>query len=73
MPPLQTPPSSQAVPPSQDAAAVAGKPDNPVCPTCQGAMTVKRVMPLMSTIGVDETVYACSVCGTETHRTAKRR
>jgi hypothetical protein len=36
-------------------------------------MTVKRVMPLMSTIGVDETVYACSVCDTETHRTAKRR
>jgi hypothetical protein len=73
MPPLQATPSSQAVPSSQDAATVSGKPDNPVCPTCQGAMTVKLVMPLMSAIDVDETIYACDVCGTETHRAAKRR
>ena len=73
MPPLQTPPSNQAVPSSQDAASVSAKPDNPVCPSCQGVMTVKLVMPLMSTIGVDETVYTCGACGTETHRTAKRR
>jgi hypothetical protein len=73
MPPLQTPPSNQAVPSSQDPATDSGKPDHPVCPTCQGAMTVKLVMPLMSAIGVDETVYTCGACSTETHRTAKRR
>jgi len=73
MPPLQTPPSNQAVPSNQDAATGSAKPDHPVCPTCRGAMTVKLVMALMSVIGVDETVYTCSACGTETHRTAKRR
>ena len=73
MPPLQATPSIQAVSSSQDAATASGKPENPVCPTCQGAMTVKLVMPLMSAIGVDETVYACDVCGTKTHRIAKRQ
>jgi hypothetical protein len=73
MPPLQAKPSSQTVLSSQDAAAASGKSDNPVCPTCQGAMTVKLVMPLMSAIDVDETVYVCDGCGTETHRAAKRR
>jgi hypothetical protein len=78
MPPRQVTPSSQAVSSSQDlssqdAPVVSGKPDNPICPTCQRAMTMKLVMPLMSTISVDQTVYACDACGTETHRAAKRR
>jgi hypothetical protein len=53
-------------------ASVAGKPNNPVCPTCQRAMTVKEIMPV-SAIGVGGTAYICDVCGTETHRTAKPR
>jgi hypothetical protein len=88
MPPLQATPSSQAVSSgqgssnqglsnqglsNQDASTISGKPENPMCPTCQRAMTVKLVMPSMSAISVDETVYVCDVCGTETHRAAKRR
>jgi ribosomal protein L37AE/L43A len=66
MPPLE-PMSS-----SHDASIVSGEPNNPVCPSCQRAMTVKEVMPL-SAIGVGGAIYVCDVCGTETHRTAKRR
>ena len=73
MPTLPETPSSQAGSPSQDAPIISGKPDSPVCPTCQRAMAVKLVMPLMSVTGIDETVYACDVCGTETHRATKRR
>jgi hypothetical protein len=66
MPPLET------ISASQDARVSAGKPSNPVCPSCQRAMTVKEVMPV-SVIGVGGATYVCDVCGTETRRTAKRR
>ncbi len=65
MPPLEATSSSQDT-------LVSGNPSNPVCPACQRAMTVKEVAPV-SAIGVGETVYVCDVCGTETHRAAKRR
>lgn len=51
---------------------MAAKPDIPTCPTCQRVMTVRKVTPSTSMIGVGETVYACEACGTEAYRTAKR-
>lgn len=51
---------------------VAATPDHLVCPTCQGTMAIRQVMPSTSVIGVGETVYVCDACGTEAHRTARR-
>ena len=62
----------QTTPSNYDLAIASGKPNNPACPACHCAMTVKEVMPV-SAIGVGGTVYACDGCGTETRRTAKRR
>ena len=51
---------------------IGAKPDSLMCRTCQRAMAIQRVMPSTSMIGVDETIYVCDACGTETHRTARR-
>ncbi len=56
-----------------DKPIILGKPDDPICPACHCAMTVRTVTPSTSMIGVGDTVYVCERCGTETHRTARRQ
>jgi len=49
------------------------KPDGPPqCPECRRRMTVKRVLPVLFASNLDDVVYGCNRCGTETKRTVKR-
>lgn len=45
----------------------------PKCPSCERRMTVKQVMPVLFTRELDEVIYRCEDCDTETKRTVKRR
>ena len=65
-------PQLQPMSSSHEKPAVVAKPDVPVCPACQHAMTVRMFMPSASMAGVGDTIYVCDTCGAETHRTAKR-
>ena len=51
----------------------AGKVEHPNCPTCQRAMTVKQVTPVLFASDLDEMVYGCEDCGAEVKRTVKRK
>jgi len=44
----------------------------PTCPKCRRRMTVKQVAPVMFAADVDDVVFGCDECGTETKRTVKR-
>jgi hypothetical protein len=62
---------------NQFASGAGGKPpraaaDQPDCPQCQRKMTVKQISPVLFSAGVDDVVYGCESCGTETKRTIKR-
>jgi hypothetical protein len=43
------------------------------CPKCGGTSRVKTVMPLMSDPSIDEVVYSCDICGTETKVQIEKR
>lgn len=45
---------------------------HPNCPQCQRSMTVKQVTPVLFASDLDDIVFGCSDCGTESKRTVKR-
>jgi transcription elongation factor Elf1 len=47
-------------------------PKYPNCPNCRRRMTVKQVAPLLFASVLDDVVFGCDECGTETKRTVKR-
>ena len=47
-------------------------PTHPPCPRCGRGMTVRQVTPVMFASGMDDVVYGCADCGTQTKRTVKR-
>lgn len=70
MPMPEMPPSS--APPSSGARAREPKAKYPACSQCQRRMTVKSVTPVLFASGMDDVVYGCEDCGTETKRAVKR-
>ena len=65
----EMPPNGQ---PPQGGAVRAPKAKYPLCPKCQRRMTVKHVAPVLFATGLDDVVYGCEECGTETKKTVKR-
>jgi RNase P subunit RPR2 len=63
--------SMQEMPPS-GRSGVPAKGKNPICPQCRHRMTVKQVAPVLFASEMDDIVYGCEECGTETKRTVKR-
>jgi DNA-directed RNA polymerase subunit RPC12/RpoP len=59
-------------PPSSGTPVRTPKGKYPACPECQRRMTVKSVTPVLFASGLDDVVYGCEDCGTETKRTVKR-
>jgi RNase P subunit RPR2 len=68
MPTEQGPPSGRS-PPRFGGIAKPPRPKNPICPQCKRRMTIKRVTPILFASGMDDVVYGCDDCGTETKRT----
>jgi hypothetical protein len=66
----EIPPNSG--PPSSSAPVKVPKGKYPACPECQRRMTVKSVTPVLFASGIDDVVYGCEDCVTETKRTVKR-
>ena len=66
----EMPPSGQ--PPHAGGPAKLAKPKNPPCPQCQRRMTVKQVTPVLFASAMDDVIYGCQECGTETKKTIKR-
>ena len=49
-----------------------GQASPPACPTCQRHMTVKQVLSVLFASGLDDVIFTCDKCKTETKRTLKR-
>lgn len=64
--------STQEVSPNGRPEPLSGEAKNPVCPQCQGRMTLKQVSPVLFASSFDDVVFGCNHCGTETKRTVKR-
>lgn len=50
----------------------AGGSEQPECPKCKRAMSVRQIAPVLFASNIDDVIYACDRCGTETKRTVKR-
>jgi hypothetical protein len=58
--------------PGPVAAVRAGGSEQPECPKCKRAMSVRQIEPVLFASNVDNVTYACDRCGAETKRTIKR-
>jgi hypothetical protein len=65
----ETPPSGRSPP---RPAGPKGRAVHPDCQKCGRRMTVKQVAPVLFASNMDDVVYGCEDCGTETKRTIKR-
>jgi hypothetical protein len=45
---------------------------NPPCPTCERRLIVKQATPVLFASGLDDVIYGCEKCGTETKLAVKR-
>ena len=64
-------PSSGGMPP-RSGGVQSSQNKTPACPQCDRRMGVKQVAPLLFASDMDEVIYGCDTCGTETKRTVKR-